>query len=307
MIRNHRLNDFTAALRARHVELVGFLLNDQAGGFHIGPQLLAALEAVQAGIGTAVGVDARLAVENADHLKVETLADGVIVGIVGRGDFERTGAELAIDVVVGDNRHRAVEDGHQHLAADEMPVTLVLRVDGHGGIAQDGFWARGGHRDEFIRVVRQTVLEVIQETRFLRILHLEVRDGGAQAGRPVDHARAAVDQALLVQAHESLAHSARQPGVEREALPRPVARGAQTADLAGDDAAVLLLPGPGAPLELLAAKLVAGEAFFGQRLLHLELGGDAGVVGAGQPQGGFTFHAVVADHQVFHRHKHGVP
>ena len=48
------------------------------------------------------------------------------------------------------------------------------------------------------------------------------------------------------------------------------------------------------------------SAFLGQHFLHLQLGGDPGVVGPRDPQGRDPFHAVVADHQVFHRDEHGM-
>ena len=110
-----------------------------------------------------------------------------------------------------------------------------------------------------------------------------VRNPGDQLIRYV----AAVDQALLVQADEGLAHRPRQAVVEGEALARPIARGAQAAELVGDDPAVLPLPLPRPLDEVLAPELLAGDLLGPQQLLlHLKLGGDPGVVGAGHPQGG---------------------
>ena len=51
---------------------------------------------------------------------------------------------------------------------------------------------------------------------------------------------------------------------------------------------------------------LAAGAFLAQHALHLQLGGDAGVVAAGHPQRGPPLHAVVADHQVLHGHEDGV-
>ena len=45
---DHRLNDLTTALRARHVERVGFFLDHQPGRAHIRPDFLAAVKAVHA-------------------------------------------------------------------------------------------------------------------------------------------------------------------------------------------------------------------------------------------------------------------
>ena len=112
---------------------------------------------------------------------------------------------------------------------------------------------------------------------------------------------------FLVQAHESLAHRLRETLVQGEALALPVAGSAQAADLAGDDPAVLFLPLPGAPHELLAPQRRRGSMpSFASSFLHLELGRDPGVVGARHPQGRHALHALVADHQVFHRDEHGM-
>ena len=61
-----------------------------------------------------------------------------------------------------------------------------------------------------------------------------------------------------------------------------------------DRAAVLLFPVPDALDELLAADVVAADAFFAQAPLDHHLRGDAGVVGARQPERLIAAHAVPA-------------
>ena len=117
------------------------------------------------------------------------------------------------------------------------------------------------------------------------VRHFEIGDGGVAARAPVDHVLAAVDEALFVEPDEDFAHGAGEAGIEGEALAAPVAAGAQADHLALDGVAVLRLPLPDALFELLAAQVAAVDALFGELALHHHLGGDAGVVGAGQPQG----------------------
>ena len=71
----------------------------------------------------------------------------------------------------------------------------------------------------------------------LDLLHLEIGDRGEQLRVPVDQPLVLVDQALVVERDEHLEHRARQPLVHGEALARPVARGAEPLELAGDGAA----------------------------------------------------------------------
>jgi hypothetical protein len=58
-----------------------------------------------------------------------------------------------------------------------------------------------------------------------------------------------------------------------------------------DDAAVFLLPGPDAFKEFVASDIMARFAFFLPELfLDLHLGGDAGVIGAGEPEDLLAIH-----------------
>jgi hypothetical protein len=72
------------------------------------------------------------------------LADGVVVEVVGRGDLDDAGAELAVDVVVGDDRDVALAQGQAHRLADQVGVALVFRVHHHGHVAEHGLGAGGG-------------------------------------------------------------------------------------------------------------------------------------------------------------------
>ena len=65
-----------------------------------------------------------------------------------------------------------------------------------------------------------------------------------------------------------------------------------------DAAAVAGHPVPHALDELLAAQVVAGQALLGELALDDDLGGDAGVVDAGEPEGGVAAHAPPAGERV---------
>jgi len=119
---------------------------------------------------------------------------------------------------------------------------------------------------------------------------------------PVDQALAAVDEALLPQAHEGLDDGVVANVVHREALARPVGGGAHGLQLLDDAAAVLVLPGPDLFEERLAAEVVTRLVLVTLQLaLDDGLGGNAGVVDSGQPQRRLTAHAVGARQQVLER------
>src|SRR5680860_378087 len=102
----------------------------------------------------------------------------------------------------------------------------------------------------------------------------------------------------MVERDELEPHCLREARIHGEAEAVPGGAYAKALKLPDDDAAVALFPGPHAPEELFATQLVAGGAFGPQRLLYLNLRGDAGVVAARLEQRLEASHALVADEGV---------
>ena len=119
-----------------------------------------------------------------------------------------------------------------------------------------------------------------------------------QRGTPVDDVRAAVDEALVVEADEGFAHGNGEALVHGEVLAAPVDGDAEALHLLEDGSAVVTPPLPYALDEGLAAELLARTAFLGQLALDHHLRGDAGVVGAGNPEGAAAAHAPPAGEDV---------
>src|SRR5262249_30367789 len=218
-----------------------------------------ALEAIQSGV--TPGLLRHLAVEADDgsDRQVVAASDFEVDRIVARRDLDHARAELRIDGLVGDHLHRnrAVHRGHLERLAHEVLVALVLGMHGQAGVAELRLRPHGAEGD-------WAVLDVDELVVALLALDLDVREHGLALRAPVDDVVVAVDQPLFPEPHERLAHRAREAGVQGEALARPVARGAQTPELADDLAAGFLLPLPRA-LEI----SVAAEVF-----LRLALGGE---------------------------------
>ena len=145
---------------------------------------------------------------------------------------------------------------------------------------------------------RYRVADVPEVALRFGVFDFEVGEGGLAAGAPVDHVLAAVDEALFVEADEDFAYGAGEAGIEGEALAAPVATGAQADHLALDLIAVLGFPFPHALDEFLASESASVDALFGEFAFDNHLRGDAGVIGAGQPQGVVAAHAMPADGDV---------
>jgi hypothetical protein len=117
----------------------------------------------------------------------------------------------------------------------------------------------------------------------------------------VDDPLGAVDQPFVEEPLEDGQDGAGEPLVHGEALAVPVDRVAQPAHLAEDRAAGFGLPLPDPLDERLAAQVVAGQPLRAQAPLDDVLGGDPGVVHAGQPERLVPLHPAPAHQRVLDR------
>ena len=233
-----------------------------------------------------------------DDLQIVPQTHLKVIGVVGGGHLHGTGAEADLAVFVAYDGDLTIHDGQDALLADEVLELLIVGVHGHAGVAHHGLGTGGGHHD-VAGTVRQRIADIPQMAGLVHILHLGVRQGGNAVGAPVDDAAALVDETLVVQLAEGLPDGLGAALVHGEAGAAPVAGNAHLLLLLDDAVAVLLLPLPDPLQELLPAQVIAGLALLDAQLfLHLDLGGDAGVVGAGDPEGGVALHPLEAGQDV---------
>ncbi len=209
------------------------------------------------------------------------LTDLEVGGVVRGGHLQEAGAEVPLDVLVGDDRQVASHQRQDRRASDQLAVALVVGVDRHRGVPQHRL--RAHRRDRHRAPTLEVVADRVQRVGLAALLDLQVGDRRARAGVPVDDVPVAVDEALLVERHEHLHDRAVVALVEREALFGVVARGPQPLELLDDRVPVVLAPLPRPAHELLAPELLAARALGAQRLLDLRLRGDARVVGTKDP------------------------
>ena len=290
-----------AAVAGAHIVAVRLSLDQIALRLQIRHRRLAAGVAIQTLVLAGVLVHGAVVADAADDLEIVAQAHLEVVGVVGGGHLYRAGAEADLAILVAHNGDLTPHQRQDAGLADEVLELLVLRVHRHAGVAEHGFGAGGGD-DDVAAAVGERIADVPQVAGLVGVLHLGVGKGGQAVGAPVDDAAALVDQALVVQLAERLADGAGATLVHGEAVAAPVAGGTHLFLLLHDAAAVLFLPRPDTLQELLASQIVAGQSFgFTQLLLHLDLGGDAGVVAAGEPQGFVALHTLEAGQNVLQR------
>mmetsp|Transcript_7294 Transcript_7294/g.12273 ORF Transcript_7294/g.12273 Transcript_7294/m.12273 type:complete len:273 (+) Transcript_7294:1807-2625(+) len=211
--RHHGLDHLPSPLAARHALCVRLGLQPYPAVHQVLPQLLPTLLSSQAGVLRAtVVVDGGVLVHDADHGQVVALAQLVVVGVVGGGDFQGTGPEFPVHILIRNHWDEAISGGHLHLLADQVFVPLVLGMHAHSRVSQNRLRARRGDGNKHLRisigvsVSGEYVLEVVEFALLLAVLHLQVAHRGLQMRTPVDQVVAPVDEAPLVQALEGLGH-----------------------------------------------------------------------------------------------------
>ncbi len=269
------------------------------------------LEPVEPGELAAVLVHSRRLIEHTDHRKAMPAAELVVVEVVRRRDLHGTGAELALDRWIREDRQPATAERQDRLAPDEVAVPVVVGMHRDRGVPEDRLGASGRDADPPVRVrrpilAREVVADRPQRPGLLAVDVLEIADRRPAAWAPVDEGLAAIDEPGVPQPLEGDAHGTRAEVVHREAQPRPVEARPEATVLLADDVARLVHELPH-PLEVaLAAKRGAALALLGDDPVEDELRGDAGVVDAREPQRVVAAHAVVSDEGVLDGRRQGV-
>ena len=212
-------------------------------GLQIGHHRLAAGVAVHSLVFSGVLVHGAVIADAADDLQIVPQAHLEVVGVMGGGHLHGAGTEAYLAVIVAHDGDLAVHNGQDAGLADQVLEFLVLRVHRHAGIAEHGLRPGGGDHD-VTAAVRQGVTDIPQIAGLIGVLHLGVGQGRQAVGAPVDDAAALVDQALIVELAERLAHGLGAALVHREAGAGPVTARAHLLLLLDDAVAVLFLPLP---------------------------------------------------------------
>ena len=219
-----RFDHHAGAVAARHPQGVGIDFGQQPERVHVGDDALARRETVEAPIGGGRRViDRRVIVEDIDHGQAVAAPHLVVIEVVGGCYLHHAGAELAVDIVIGDDGNLPARQWQCHHPSDQVAVAFVCGMNGDSGVAQHGL-GPGGRHCHVALTARQRIVEVPQLSLLLFRHHFQIGDGGVQHRVPVDQALAAVDEPLAVEPYEHLLYRFAEAGIHGEALPRPVQR-----------------------------------------------------------------------------------
>ena len=268
LIGEHGLDDDACTPRSGDIELVRLLGHQATDGREVEKHLRPRFESIEAPIGLRRAFnDAGIERQNTDCWKPMSLADFPVIEIMGRRDLDATGTKRRINMKIPNNQKLAPHQRQSQFLADQTGIPRVLRVDRHGDVPQHGFGSGGCHDKRIDRAlwVDQRITDLPEFAVLFLAIDLKIGYRGHERRIPVDQPFAAIDQPLLMETHEGLHNRRAHGGVHREVARLvtfrvgevPVRTGAQAPHLASDRRPALLLPGPHAVKERIAAKIMA--------------------------------------------------
>ena len=141
-----------------------------------------------------------------DHLfKIVAQPHLKVVRIVRRRHLDRARAECGIDVRICKERNAPLHHGQDQRLAHEIFVALIVGMHRHARIAEHRLGARRCNFNVVIHAINP--IAEMPEMPLLRLmLDLDVGDRRRAVRTPIRDARALIDQPLLIEAHEHLAH-----------------------------------------------------------------------------------------------------
>ncbi len=213
-----------------------------------------------------------------------------IIGVMSRSNLDCSGAEFTFYISIGENGNYPVNQRQNHLFPYQVGITLIIRMNRHSRIPQHGFRAGGGHYQKLVGIGNR-IFDMPEMTVTIFMLHLNIRNGRMTAGTPVDYVVPLINQALFIKVDKYFPHRPGTPFVHGKTLPAPVAGGTHQTQLAGDTVAIKMFPFPYPFQELFPPQIIFAKSLGRKGFLHPCLGGNTGMVGAGQPQAVIALHS----------------
>ena len=275
-------HDGAAAVAAAHVMAVVFHLDEIALFLQITDDGFSRLIAVHAVVLAAVD-DPGVLIHDDDLFQIVAETHFIVVGVMAGGHLHRAGTEAQFHVLVGNDGKFSSHQRQDAGLAHEMLIALIIGMDGNAAVTQHGLRTGRGDGQVFLGIL-DGILDVPEMTGHIFVFHFRIRQRGAAVRTPVDDTSSLIDKTLLVQIAEGLPDRFGAGAVHGEGRSGPVAGSAQHLLLLHDTVPVFLFPVPDTVQELFSAEVIAGKSFIDAKFLfHLDLRGDAGVVGAGEP------------------------
>ncbi|MNC08438.1 hypothetical protein D3C75_560260 [compost metagenome] len=206
-----------------------------------------------------------------------------VIWIMSWRDLNRTAAKLFIYILVSDNWNLPADNRQDQRFADQIFITIILRMNSNCRITQHRLRTCGRYSDMSAAIFKW-VTQMVQMTVNFLIFNLDIRQRRTSRRVPVDDTFTAIDQAFIIKLNKYLANSLRQTLIEGKTLAGVVKGKSHFSPLLMNGVRVFVFPIPHLLQELLTSEVMSGNPLLAQLLLYLRLCCNTCVVRTWQPK-----------------------
>ncbi len=171
--------------------------------------------------------------------------DFIVVFIVCRCNLQYSCSKFTIDIVIGNDRHRSIQQRNQYPFSMKVLIAFIFRVHANCCITEDRFRSGCGDGKPLIPIQCHSVPHIIQLRFYLPVNHLLIRYSRFSTGIPVDHPNTPVNIPFPVQIDKYPDDTFRKIIIHGEFCAIPITGCTKLLQLFKNDPAVLVSPFPG--------------------------------------------------------------
>ena len=168
---DHRLDRRMAAVMRTDVVLMRLHTDQKPLFLQILNDQLTCLVTVHAGVFAAVLADRSVIVQDADLLQIVAQAHFKVVRVMRGRDLHGASPEFLVDIIILDHRDLTADKRQDQHFADTVLITLVLRIDRNGRIAEQRL-GTGGRDLDISAAVLVRVTDMPEKARLILVLDL---------------------------------------------------------------------------------------------------------------------------------------
>ena len=263
--------------------------------------MLSRLQPIHAGEFSGAFVHRSIVIHNIDCGETLPLRHQKIIRIVRRGYFDRSGSEVLIHHVIGDDFQLSANDWKNSLLSDKVHVALILRVNSDSNIAKHSLGTGCGNENK-AGGAKNRIFNIPERTLMFFVINLFIWESCLAARTPINQIFASINKSFFVEANENFRNRSGHSFVHCKPLPLPIAGKSHSFQLFYNAAAAVFFPLPNQLDKFFPAQVVtAFILLLSQHSFNHVLGGNAGVVGSRQPQRFFIPHPLKPDNNILNR------
>ena len=137
--------------------------------------------------------------DNGENREIVSPGNLIVVGIMRRSNFQRSGSELNVNIIISNNGNMASCNRNNGMSSNQMTIPWIVGVNGNSNVCQNRFRPDGRNGDIFSWMVDQCILYIDQLVATRLHDHLFIGERSLRHRAPVDNTGAPIDQSITIE------------------------------------------------------------------------------------------------------------